>query len=188
MDNQDPAKKRLTWKQLALVNALLTSEKMGIEAAGIQAGFNKSSAAQAASRALALPHVAAYYQAELAKRAERTGIDADYVLRRLAEIDQLDVLDILTEGGDLKPVHDWPKVWRQSISGVDISAIASGDTAAVLKKIKWPDKLRNLELIGKHVGVKAFSEQIEVTDSTGLAARMLAARERAKSAKAGGDD
>ncbi|STU63700.1 Uncharacterised protein [Klebsiella pneumoniae subsp. ozaenae] len=26
----------------------------------------------------------------------------------------------------------------------------------ILKKIKWPDKVKNLELIGKHVDVNAF--------------------------------
>ena len=30
----------------------------------------------------------------------------------------------------------------------------------MLKKIKWPDKLKNLELLGKHVNVQAFKEQV----------------------------
>lgn len=32
---------------------------------------------------------------------------------------------------------------------------------ALLKKIKWPDKVKNLELLGKHVSVQAFKEQME---------------------------
>ena len=31
----------------------------------------------------------------------------------------------------------------------------------ILKKIKWPDKVKNLELIGKHVDVNAFRERLE---------------------------
>lgn len=155
MNKPDPAKKRLTWKQLALVDALLTSEKMGIEAAGIQAGFNKSSAAQAASRALALPHVAAYYQEQLSKRAERTGIDADYVLQRLASIETMDVGDIFDHDGELLPIKQWPLIWRQMVKEVDMKT----------GKVKLQDKLKTLELIGKHVGVKAFSEQVEHTGS-----------------------
>lgn len=38
---------------------------------------------------------------------------------------------------------------------------AEGNTAALLKKIKWPDKVKNLELIGKHICVQAFKEQVE---------------------------
>ncbi|MFW2106409.1 terminase small subunit, partial [Acinetobacter guillouiae] len=34
-----------------------------------------------------------------------------------------------------------------------------------LKKIKWPDKVKNLELIGKHVSVGAFKDKVELTGS-----------------------
>lgn len=96
-----------------------------------------------------------------AERTERVNIDADYVLGRLVEIDQLDVLDILDDDGCFLPVKHWPKSWRTSLSGLDVMEVASGDTAAVLKKIKWPDKTRNLELLGKHIDVQAFKERSE---------------------------
>ncbi|MFY3802784.1 terminase small subunit, partial [Escherichia coli] len=92
-------------------------------------------------------------------RVEQTGIDAAYVLRRLVEIDQMDVLDILLQNGELKPIKDWPKVWRTTLSGMDVVEMVSADSAALLKKIKWSDKVKNLELLGKHVSVQAFKEQ-----------------------------
>ncbi|WP_299948456.1 terminase small subunit [uncultured Microbulbifer sp.] len=111
--------------------------------------------------------VAEYIQKAQKARSERTQIDADYVLKRLAEIDQMDVLDILKDDGSLKPIREWAKVWRQFISGMDLSELweGSGDerqVVGVLKKIKWPDKVKNLELLGKHVNVQAFREQKEV--------------------------
>ena len=38
----------------------------------------------------------------------------------------------------------------------------SGEGGAIVavKKIKWPDKVKNLELIGKHVDVSAFREHV----------------------------
>jgi phage terminase small subunit len=36
------------------------------------------------------------------------------------------------------------------------------ELVGVLKKIKWPDKTKNLELMGKHVGVGAFSDKLKV--------------------------
>ncbi len=30
----------------------------------------------------------------------------------------------------------------------------------MLKKIKWPDKIKNLEMLGKHVAVQAFRERV----------------------------
>ncbi|WP_299940476.1 terminase small subunit [uncultured Microbulbifer sp.] len=111
--------------------------------------------------------VAEYIQKAQKARSERTQIDADYVLKRLFEIDQMDVLDILKDDGSLKPIREWPKIWRQFLSGMDLSELweGSGDErqiVGVLKKIKWPDKVKNLELLGKHVNVQAFREQKEV--------------------------
>jgi phage terminase small subunit len=177
MKTTDPAKRRLQPKQLALVDILLKTETISVAEAGRKAGYSAKNAEQTASRALALPHVAAYYQSQLAKRAERTGIDADYVLRRLASIDTMDVGDIYGDDGKLLPIKQWPVLWRQMVKEVDM----------VTGKVKLQDKLKTLELIGKHVGVRAFSEQIEVTDSTGLAARMLAARARSKKAADGNE-
>lgn len=165
--------RRLTPMQMALVDILLTHEKISIGEAGRRAGFSQKNAEQTASRAMALPHVKAYYEEQLAARCQRTGIDADYVLTRLAEIDQMDPADLYDEQGKLMPVHKWPKIWRQNVKEIDLK---SG-------KIKMQDKLRTLELIGKHVGVRAFADVLEVTDSTGLADRMAKAKKRAEEAR-----
>ncbi|MCC8375791.1 terminase small subunit, partial [Photorhabdus bodei] len=81
------------------------------------------------------------------------------------EIDRMDVLDIIDDDGRLKAVSEWPVVWRTTLSGFDISTtIYDRDESTeetILKKIKWPDKVKNLELLGKHVGVQAFREQIK---------------------------
>lgn len=160
--------KRLTPLQMRLVEIVLASETISQREAGIEAGYSPRTAEQVASRTLALPHVKAYYDEQLAARAKRTGIDADYVLQRLAAIETMDVADIYDKDGKLLPVPKWPKIWRQMVKEVDLKT----------GKIKMQDKLRTLELMGKHVGVRAFAEQIEVTDVTGVAARMAKARKR----------
>ncbi|SPP31673.1 hypothetical protein ARAF_0815 [Arsenophonus endosymbiont of Aleurodicus floccissimus] len=80
----------------------------------------------------------------------------------------MDVLDILNESGDLKPIKDWPKIWRTTLSGLDIAAIQVKGKEALLKKIKWPYKIKNLNLLGKHIAVQAFREQIS-NEHTGKA-------------------
>ena len=57
----------------------------------------------------------------------------------------------------------------------------------ILKKIKWPDKVKNLELIGKHVDVNAFKERLEVSGTVTIADRMAKARRRVKE-RAGGEE
>ena len=109
------------------------------------------------------------------ERCERTQIDADYVLKRLAAIDEMDVLDILDNTGNFLPIREWPKVWRTTISGVALLELVTGDTESVLRKIKWPDKVKNLELLGKHVTVNAFKETHEHTGKNGGAIKVEAA-------------
>lgn len=117
------------------------------------------------------PHIQARINELMAEREQRLQIDADYVLRRLVEIDQMDVLDILKEDGALKPISEWPKCWRTTLSGLDVNTTITNydetTTENILKKIKWPDKVKNLELIGKHVRVGAFKETIDHTSSDG---------------------
>ncbi|MDV1792807.1 terminase small subunit [Enterobacter asburiae] len=137
--------------------------------AAIRAGYSEKTAKEVGYENLTKPHVLEFVAELKAQRVEQTGIDAAYVLRRLTEIDQMDVLDILLANGELKPIKDWPKVWRTTLSGMDVVEMASADSAALLKKIKWPDKVKNLELLGKHVNVQAFKEQVtsELTGKNG---------------------
>jgi len=136
----------------------------GAEAAAA-CGSTGKNLAQIAFGWLQIPEVKARIEALKAERNARVDVNADYVLSRLIEIDKMDVLDIITDDMAFKPVTDWPVVWRQFISAVDIAEIQEGhgDERAMigmLKKIKWPDKIKNLEMIGKHVSIQAFSDRV----------------------------
>jgi len=132
--------------------------------AAIRAGYSVKSAQEQASRLLSNVMVQSRISELKADRNEEVGIDAAYVLRRLVEIDQMDVLDILLPNGELKPIKEWPKTWRTTLSGMDVTEMA-GDDPGFLKKIKWPDKVKNLELLGKHVTVQAFKENVKTEQS-----------------------
>ncbi len=134
--------------------------------AAIRAGYSVKSAQEQASRLLSNVMVQSRISELKADRNEEVGIDAAYVLRRLVEIDQMDVLDILLPNGELRPIKDWPKTWRTTLSGMDVTEMA-GDDLGFLKKIKWPDKVKNLELLGKHVTVQAFKENVK-TEQSGM--------------------
>lgn len=122
---------------------------------------------ESASRVMNRTHVQERIADLRAQLAEKAVIDKAYVLSRLVEIDQMDAIDILNDDGTIKPVRDWPKVWRQYLSGMDVAELSSGgdNASAVMKKIKWPDKVKNLELIGKAVG--AFVEKVEHSSPDG---------------------
>lgn len=131
--------------------------------AAIRAGYSEKTAEQQASRMLL--NVKVQNRVSELKEIRNTQLDVDgtYVLKRLIEWDQLDVLDILTDTGSFKPISEWPKVWRTSISAMDVSTLMKQeeDIETRIMKVKWPDKVKNLELIGKHVDVQAFKEQVQ---------------------------
>lgn len=159
--------------------------------AAINAGFSPKTAAVKASVMMRDERIQKRIAELMEERNKRLRVSADYVLLRLVEIDQMDVIDILNDDGGLKPISQWPKIWRTTLSGLDISTtITNFDEKTLenmLKKIKWPDKVKNLELIGKHVDVMAFKERLEVSGTVTIADRMAAARRRVKE-QAGGEE
>ncbi|ECJ2531383.1 terminase small subunit [Salmonella enterica subsp. salamae] len=159
--------------------------------AAINAGFSPNTAAVKASVMMRDERIQKRIAELMEERNKRLRVSADYVLLRLVEIDQMDVIDILNDDGTLKPIREWPKIWRTTLSGFDLSStIMNMDETSIetiLKKIKWPDKVKNLELIGKHVDVNAFKERLEVSGTVTIADRMAKARRRVKE-RAGGEE
>ncbi|MDM3455719.1 terminase small subunit [Citrobacter sp. Cb028] len=182
--------KPLTAMQEAYCQSYIKSPENQSQAA-IDAGFSPNTAAVKASVMMRDERIQKRIAELMEERNKRNRVSADYVLMRLVEIDQMDVLDILNDDGSLKPIREWPKIWRTTLSGFDLSStimnMNEDSIETILKKIKWPDKVKNLELIGKHVDVNAFKERLEVSGTVTIADRMAAARRRVKE-QAGGEE
>ncbi|EOZ5126539.1 TPA: terminase small subunit [Pseudomonas aeruginosa] len=155
----------LTKKQRLFVEEYLVD--LNATQAAIRAGYSTRRAAEIGYQLLQRPEVAQAIQAAMAERSKRTEVEADYVIRRLREIDEMDVLDILEDDGSFRSIRDWPKAWRQFLSGIEIAELFEGRSddrriAGVLRKVKWPDKLRNLELLSRHVGTESAALDLEL--------------------------
>jgi phage terminase small subunit len=89
------------------------------------------------------------------KRLKRVEINADWVLKRLSLEAEADLADLYEEDGALKPVSKWPLIWRQGlVAGVETDAQG-------VQKVKLSDRAKRLEMIGKHVNVQAFRDQVK---------------------------
>ncbi|MDV2770469.1 terminase small subunit [Pseudomonas aeruginosa] len=155
----------LTKKQRLFVDEYLLD--LNATQAAIRAGYSPRRATEIGYQLLQRPEVAQAIQAAMAERSKRTEVEADYVIRRLREIDEMDVLDILEDDGSFRSIRDWPKAWRQFLSGIEIAELFEGRgddrrIAGVLRKVKWPDKLRNLELLSRHVGTESAALDLEL--------------------------
>ncbi|MGX1065758.1 hypothetical protein [Bradyrhizobium diazoefficiens] len=97
------------------------------------------------------------------------------------------LLTCTTSAANLKPIDAWPEIWRQGlVAGVEIDALYEGAgeerrQVGHVKKIRLSDRLRRLELIGKHVRVNAFQERVEFSLLEGLGERIDRAKARAAS-------
>lgn len=147
----------LTPKQQRFVEEYLID--LNATQAAIRAGYSEKTAKSIGQENLTKPDIQKAIEEAQNKRTEQTQIDAAYVLRRLVEIDQMDVLDIMDDQMKILPLRDWPKIWRQYISNIENLELSDGE--GCFKKIKWPDKVKNLELLGRHVSVGAFKDKVE---------------------------
>ncbi|HBR7575877.1 TPA: terminase small subunit [Klebsiella pneumoniae] len=193
---KDPKRKSTQFKPLTVQQEAYCQEYVKCPEnqtqAAINAGYSPNTAGKFASQNMRDARIQKRIAELMEDRNKRLRVSADYVLLRLVEMVQMDVSDILDDDGGIKPVSQWPKVWRTSLSAMDINRIrmagkdGEDDIESTLQKVKWPDKVKLLELIGKHVDVMAFKERMEVNVNVTIADRMAAARRRLKE-RQGGD-
>lgn len=125
------------------------------------------------------------------ERMQRTEIDADWVLMQLGEFFNSDLADLFVPGTDsLRPIHEWPPVWRKLATSLKVTeSFDAGDNGVsvmnYIKEVKIPDRLKVLELIGKHTNVKAFTERVEIATDSELNDRLQKGRQRLAAIKVG---
>lgn len=101
-----------------------------------------------ASRLLTFANVQNYIRERMEDRQKRTEITQDRVLRELAIIAFADVTDIVSYNGGrvvIKPTDDLPKETRKIIAGIKEGQYGT--------EVKTYDRIRALELLGKHLGM-----------------------------------
>lgn len=179
----------LTPKQQAFVDEYL-KDRNGTQAA-IRAGYSPKTADMQASRLLRNVKISRAVGQAFKEASEKAQVDAAWVLKRLADEAEADIADLYDEHGALKPVREWPKIWRQGlVQGIDVEELFEGrgesrERVGVVRKVKLDSRIKRTELLGKHVNVQAFKEQIEHSGTVNIGDRMAEARARAQKATDG---
>lgn len=162
----------MTPRQEAFVREYLVD--LNATQAAIRAGYSARTAASQGERLLRNVEIQAAITDALAQRAERTKIDADWVLTRLAEEVNADVADLYDDTGRVKPIREWPEIWRKGlVAGIESfpqEIGRDGEGKPIMGtgfKIKLASRDKRIEMLGKHVFVSAFREQVDHTSSDG---------------------
>lgn len=122
----------------------------------IRAGYRPKAADVCASRLLANARVRARVDELLAIRSSRTGINQDRVVRELARIAFLDPTE-LANINNATVLSSASKDDRAAIASVKVK---SGEDFTE-REIRFADKLKALELLGKHLGM--YTDKIDMT-------------------------
>lgn len=155
----------MTPKQQAFVDEYLID--LNATQAATRAGYSARTANEQGARLLANASVSAAIAAAKRVRSEKTAVDAAWLLSRLADEATADVADLYDETGNVRAVKDWPLIWRTGlVAGIEVESIGEG--AGRLTKIKLSDRIKRLELIGKHIDVQAFKDKIEHSGAIAL--------------------
>jgi phage terminase small subunit len=130
--------------------------------AAVRAGYSPRSAPHHAHRVLNRPRVKAAIEAAMAARERKLEITAEQVLREIALLGFANVMDYFTPQADGTACVDLSRLTRgqaAAITEVTVEEFVSGRGAAGREvkrvKVKLADKSRNLELVGKHLGMFA---------------------------------
>lgn len=132
-------------------------------------------AAAAASEILSNPNAEAYVAWLKQQMAKNTRIDAEYMLKRLFADIEADVSELYDDTGKLKPVRQWPEVWRKGL----VEGIETDKDGNVLK-VKIASRTKLKQMLGDHTDVQAFMRNMNLTMDDSLADRIARARERAQ--------
>lgn len=137
--------------------------------AAIRAGYSKKTAYSIGEENLKKPEIREAIANAIEARSKKAGIDSDWVLKRLATEVEADIADLYTEAGSLKPVSEWPLVWRQGlVAGVEVEqlyAYEGGDQvpSGVVTKVKLSDRVKRIEMIGRHTDVQAWRDNVNLS-------------------------
>jgi len=149
---------RLTPKQQRFVEEYLVD--LNATQAAIRAGYSSDSAAEQGSRMLRNVKVRACIDQAMAERSKRTGINQDRVLIELARLGFINAVDLINSD-DATIKQNASRDDTAAILSVKVKVIPTEDGEIVEREVKMNDKIKALELLGKHLGM--FKDKVEVS-------------------------
>lgn len=129
---------------------------------------NEETAAAAGARLLRNVKVVEYVQKRMDERAQRTEITQDRVLQELAKLGFFDIRKLFDDSGKPLDITGLDDDTAACIAGLEVMDVYEGtgedkEFAGYVKKYKLSDKLKALELIGRHLGM--FKDKMDIEHS-----------------------
>ena len=150
------SKSKLTDKQRKFVDEYLID--LNATQAALRAGYSEKTAKDIACENLAKPNIQELIQERTTERQKRTEITQDMVLKGLAQVAFADHRNMFTPDGNLINITDLADDAAMSLAGFEVVTVRKEDRTAgegspveYINKIKSNDRMKALELLGKHL-------------------------------------
>jgi len=148
----------LTDKQAAFVEEYLID--LNQTQAAIRAGYSPRSASRIGDQLMDHSGVRDAVARAKAERSKRTGVNADRVVRELARVAFSQPGKVI-RFDDATVLKDATEDELAAISAVRVKVIPTEDGEGIEREIRMADKVKALELLGKHLGM--FTDKLQIT-------------------------
>ena len=149
---------KLTPKQRLFVQEYLID--LNAKQASIRAGYSPANAEFQGHQLINNPKVKYAIELAMYEREQRTKVTQDRVVQELAKIAFLNPTDVINEY-DASIRNGATREDTAAISSIRVRRTPSKNGMGVEREIKLHDKIRALELLGKHLGL--FNDKLNVT-------------------------
>ena len=156
----------LNQRQAAFVREYLVD--LNATAAAIRAGYSEKTARAIGCENLTKPDIKASIQEEMTKRAQRTEITADKVLKEFAKLAFFDPRNLFDDKGNPKDITELDDDTAAALAGLDVVQEVDPDsgTTSYTKRYKLASKQAALDSLGRHLGM--FLDRSEVNASVAV--------------------
>lgn len=148
---------KLTEKQQRFVEEYLID--LNATQSAIRAGYSAKNADKIGSELLGKTRVAEAISEKMAERSKRTGVNQDRVILELAKIAFVNAADVIdSKSATIKKGATSDDT--AAIQSVKVKVISGKAGKGVEREIRLNDKLKALELLGKHLGM--WNDRLDV--------------------------
>ena len=116
--------------------------------AAIRAGYSPDTAGAIGAENLKKPQIQKAIAKAMAARSRRTGVNAERVVMELAKIAFVNAADVIADDATLKS-----NATPEDLAAVQSVKVKSFGEDGVEREIKLADKIKALELLGRHLGM-----------------------------------
>lgn len=148
---------KLTEKQQRFIDEYLID--LNATQAAIRAGYSVKTAREQASQNLTKLNIQQEISEKMAERSKRTGVNQDRIVLELAKIAFVNAADVI-DSDDATIKAGATADDTAAIQSVKVKVIPTKEGEGVEREIRLNDKLKALELLGKHLGM--WNDKLDV--------------------------